>query len=53
MDFARTVFLLASVLAFAYWTGLVMKASGEDKLTEACHPVDVATNQLIKITLAT
>lgn len=50
MDFARTVFLLGSVLAFAYWTGLVMKASGEDKLTEACHPVEFATDQLIKIT---
>lgn len=50
MDFARTVFLLASVLAFAYWTGLVMKAVGEDKLTEACHPIEFATDQLIKIT---
>lgn len=50
MDFARTIFLLFSVLAFAYWAGLVMKAEGEDKLTEACAPVEFTTDQLIKIT---
>ncbi len=50
MDLVRTIFLLASVLAFSYWTGLVMKADGEDKLTEACHPVEFATDQLIRIT---
>lgn len=50
MELVRTVFLLFSVLAFAYWAGLVMKAEGEDKLTEACAPVGLATDQLIKVT---
>ena len=49
MDFAKTVFLLFSVLFFAYWVGTVMKAEGEDKLVVACEPIDFATTQLVKV----
>lgn len=49
MDLAKTIFLLISVLGFAWWTGSVMKADGEEKLETACSPVDHATTQLIKV----
>jgi hypothetical protein len=49
MDLARTIILLFSVMGFAWWAGTVMKAEGDDKLKEACHPVDFVTTQLIKV----
>lgn len=52
MDLARTILLLASILGIAWWAGTVMKAEGEDKLVEACHPVELATSSLINVTNA-
>lgn len=49
MELGKTIFLLLSVLGFAWWAGSVMKAAGEDKLTTACSPVEYTTDQLIKI----
>jgi hypothetical protein len=39
MDFGKSVILFISILCLAWWAGLVMKAEGEDKLREACHPI--------------
>lgn len=49
MELGRTIILLFSVLGFAWWAGTVMKADGEDKLTEACAPVSFATEKLILV----
>ncbi len=49
MDFGKTVLLFLSVLGIAWWAGAVMKAEGEDKLVEACRPIEFATDKLIVI----
>lgn len=52
MDFARTVFLFASVLFIAWWIGGVMKVEGEEKYVEACKPITVSTTYLMKFSTA-
>ena len=50
MDFAKAAFLVFSILGIAWWVGTVMKAEGDDKLLEACHPVVIVTDSVIKVT---
>lgn len=52
MDFARTVFLFASVLFIAWWIGGVMKVEGEEKYVEACRPITMSTKYVMKISTA-
>lgn len=49
MDLAKTIFLLFSVMFFAFWIGTIMKSQGADKLAAACEPIEVATDQLIRV----
>ncbi len=50
MDFGKSMFLFISVLFLAWWAGLVMKAEGEDKLKEACHPISYTMIKLGDVT---
>lgn len=50
MDFAKTVLLTLSVLLTAMWVGMVVKADGEDKLKEACHPISMVMEGLADVT---
>ncbi len=52
VDFGMTVVLFLSVLAFAWWMGQVMKAEGEDKLHEACYPIEYTTAKVQELTTA-
>ena len=52
LEFAQTVIIFLSVLGIAIWIGIVFKAEGEDKLVEACNPIEYTTNGLHSMTTA-
>lgn len=40
MDFAKSMIFALSILAFTWWIASIVQAKGEDKLTEACFPIE-------------
>lgn len=52
MDYGKSVILFLSFVGFCLWVGIVYKAKGEDKLNEACYPIDFSTEKLQEFTAA-
>ena len=50
IDFAQTVFAFLAVLGLAMWIGMIMKATPEDKLVEACKPIEFGADALHDVT---
>lgn len=50
MDFIKTVLLSLSMVGLIFWAGMVWKAEGEDKLSVACHPIEMGMGQLVVVT---
>lgn len=50
MDFAKSMIFALSILAFAWWIGIIMQAEGEEKLTEACYPVTFTGSKIQQLT---
>ena len=51
-EFGQTVFIFLSVLGVAWWFGTIWKAAGEDRLTQACMPLEFVTDGLHEVTTA-
>jgi len=51
-EFGQTVFIFLAVLGAAWWFGTVWQARGEEKLVQACRPIEYATDGLHEITTA-
>jgi hypothetical protein len=50
IEFGKTVFLFLSLIGVSIWVGMIWKAEGEDKLVEACHPIDWSMDTLHDVT---
>lgn len=51
-EFGQTVFIFLSVLGAAVWIGTIWKAEGEDRLNQACLPLEFVTDGLHEVTTA-
>jgi hypothetical protein len=51
-EFGQTVFIFLAVLGAAWWVGTIWKAQGEDRLVQACIPIEFSTDTLHQVTTA-
>ena len=51
-EFGQTVFIFLTVLGVAWWMGTIWKAEGEDRLNQACMPLEFATSGMHEVTTA-
>jgi hypothetical protein len=51
-EFGQTVFIFLSLVGVCIWIGTIWKATGEDRLNQACMPLEFATDGLHQITEA-
>ena len=50
--FGKTVLTFLATIGIAIWIGIIWKAEGEDKLVEACYPIEWSTDSLHDVTTA-
>lgn len=50
MDFGKSVMLLVSLVLFSIWIGMIWKAEEGEKLAEICHPVELVTHAITRVT---
>ena len=52
IGFGKTVLTFLAAIGVAIWIGIIWKAEGEDKLVEACFPIEWSTTTLHDVTTA-
>lgn len=51
-SFLSTVLVFGIIIGLCVWIGLVLTSQGEDRLEQACKPVEYTTNLLHEVTTA-
>ncbi len=51
-EFGQTVMIFLAVLGVAWWSGTIWQAKGEDRLVQACTPIEFGTDGMHRITTA-
>ena len=51
-SFLSTVLVFGLIICLCIWLGLVLTSSGDDRLEQACKPVEYTTNLLHEVTTA-
>lgn len=52
LEFGQTVLIFLALIGACVWIGMIVAAKGEERLSQACRPVEITTQFLHQATFA-
>jgi hypothetical protein len=51
-DFIQSILMFTALIGICIWIGMIIAAKGEDRLAQACRPLEIGTDTLHEVATA-